>query len=62
LTALATHYPDPPRSISAAVPVALSDLIMHLLEKDPAARPGSAGEVADSLARIERALCAAAAP
>jgi hypothetical protein len=62
LMALATHHPDPPRSISAAVPVALSDLIMHLLEKDPAARPGSSGEVADSLAQIESSLCEAATP
>jgi hypothetical protein len=53
LTALATHHPDPPRSICAAVPVELSDLIMQLLQKDPADRPISSGAVANSLAQIE---------
>jgi predicted hydrocarbon binding protein len=53
LMALATHHPDPPRSISAEVPMELSDLIMHLLQKDPAARPGSSSAVANSLAQIE---------
>jgi serine/threonine protein kinase len=52
LTALATHHPDPPRSISAAVPVELSELIMHLLQKDPGTRPGSSSDVANSLAQI----------
>jgi urea transport system substrate-binding protein len=52
LMALATHHPDPPRSISADVPVELSDLIMDLLQKDPAARPTSSGAVANSLAQI----------
>jgi serine/threonine protein kinase len=53
LTALATRHPNPPRSISAAVPAELSDLIMHLLEKHPSARPVSSGAVGDSLAQIE---------
>jgi predicted hydrocarbon binding protein len=61
LMALATHHPDPPRSISAAVPVALSDLIMRLLEKDPAARPSSSDVVANALAQIERPHCDTAA-
>jgi hypothetical protein len=52
LMALATHHPDPPRSISAAVPMELSDLIMHLLQKDPAARPNSSVAVASSFAQF----------
>jgi predicted hydrocarbon binding protein len=52
LVALATHQPDPPRSIASAVPVELSDLIMDLLQKDPAARPGSSSAVAKLLAQI----------
>jgi serine/threonine protein kinase len=52
LMALATHHPEPPRSISSAVPEELSELIMHLLEKDPTARPPSSVAVADSVARI----------
>jgi hypothetical protein len=53
LMSLATHHPDEPRSISADVPEELSDLILHQLEKDPAARPDSSGSVANSLAQIE---------
>lgn len=56
LTALATHHPNAPGAISAAVPADLSDLIMHLLQKDPAARPASARAVAETLAAIERAV------
>jgi len=39
LATLATHHLDPPHSISAAVRLALSDLIIHLLEKDPGGLP-----------------------
>jgi urea transport system substrate-binding protein len=62
LMALATHHPDPPRSVSAAVPVELSDLIMHLLQKDPAARPASSVAVASSLAQIDCSSWESATP
>src|SRR5206468_2890465 len=54
LTALATETPRPPRELNPAVPAALDALVMQLLAKDPAARPGSAREVADRLEAIER--------
>ena len=41
------------RLFPAEVPVELSDLIMHLLQKDATARPGSSAAVANSLAQIE---------
>jgi serine/threonine protein kinase len=49
LRAVATHYPPPPHEIEPAVGRPLSDLIVRLLAKDPAARPQSAREVADEL-------------
>jgi WD40 repeat protein len=54
LSALALDTPVPPRQVNPAVPAALSDLIVQLLAKDPAARPQSAGEVADRLQAVER--------
>src|SRR5205807_346057 len=36
----------------------LADLVMRLLSKDPARRPGSAREVAEQLEEIERRLAA----
>jgi serine/threonine protein kinase len=62
LMALATHHPDPPRSISADIPVELSDLIMHLLQKDPAARPASSLAVASSLDQIAHSSRESAEP
>jgi serine/threonine protein kinase len=52
LTSLATTEPTAPSQLNIEVPPALSGLIMRLLSKDPAARPASAGEVADTLGAI----------
>ena len=54
LKAVATHHPPPPREVNPAVPAALSDLVMRLLEKDPARRPPSAAGVAAELQALER--------
>ena len=53
LWALAVKDPPPPRKLNGDVPPALSDLIMRLLAKDPAARTQSAQEVADALRAME---------
>ena len=53
---------QPPARTLAAVPAELSDLIDHLLEKDPGDRPQEAREVARRLAALEGRLPAAAAP
>jgi tetratricopeptide (TPR) repeat protein len=44
--------PTPLRQLNPAVPEALENLVMKLLEKDPAARPGSAIQVRDALATL----------
>ncbi|HEX3764303.1 MAG TPA: serine/threonine-protein kinase [Kofleriaceae bacterium] len=44
--------PLPARERGPAIPVALSDLIDHLLAKDPADRPASARTVAERLRRV----------
>ncbi|RME01380.1 MAG: tetratricopeptide repeat protein [Deltaproteobacteria bacterium] len=49
----AEAVPLPPRSLNAAVPIPVERLILRLLEKDPAARPASAQELARGLAAIE---------
>src|SRR5262249_45948413 len=49
LMAIATEKPEPPRRINAAVPPALSDLIMRLLAKKAADRPASAQEGVNEL-------------
>src|SRR5207253_3063536 len=54
LMAVATHQPAPPDRVRPDVPAGLSDLVMHLLEKKPEERPGSAKEVARALAEVER--------
>jgi len=59
LAALATHDPQSPRTVVAAVPPSFSDLIMHLLRKDPAQRPADARIVADMLQAVERCYAAA---
>lgn len=48
--------PPPPHQVAPDVPLELSNLCMQLLEKDPARRPASAGEVAGRVRRYaERA-------
>jgi serine/threonine protein kinase len=49
LVAVTARHPKAPRAVHADVPVPLSDLILHLLAKEPAARPRSARAVADAL-------------
>ncbi len=56
LTALATHDPQPPHTLSVHVPAPLSELIMQLLQKDPGLRPASSHAIADALAAIEDSL------
>lgn len=54
LTNLAIAYPRPAHEVNPKVPLALSNLIDRLLEKEPADRPASARDVADELRAIER--------
>ncbi len=61
LVGLAVDTPVPPSARNPAVPAALSDLIMRLLEKDRTKRPGSAREVADQLDAVEHGLARGAA-
>lgn len=56
LLALATHNPPAPSEVDAEVPLELSDLVMHLLEKDRARRIGSAEELVAALSVIEKTL------
>ncbi len=56
LTAIAVDKPTPVIRLNPQVPHALADLIERLLEKDPAGRPASAGEVIEELTTIERDL------
>jgi serine/threonine protein kinase len=53
LMEVAAGTPVPPRQLDPQIPRALSDLVMCLLEKDPAARPPSAAAVAQQLRRLE---------
>lgn len=54
LTWVCTRHPDPAHEVAPEVPEALSALADHLMEKDPADRPQSAGAVAAVLAHLER--------
>ena len=56
LLAIAMTEPTPPVKINDKIPLALSELIMKLLEKDPANRPASAREVIARLQEIEKAV------
>ena len=47
-----TERPVPPRLLRPELPAGLSDLVMALLEKDPARRLQSAAEVAEALERL----------
>jgi serine/threonine protein kinase len=53
LTQIATHQPPPPTQFNAAIPPALSALVMRLLDKDPSTRPGLARTVVDALTAIK---------
>jgi urea transport system substrate-binding protein len=53
LTSLAVDSPVPLRELNPDIPAALANLIMRMLEKDPARRPQSAGEVVAALRAIE---------
>jgi tetratricopeptide (TPR) repeat protein/predicted Ser/Thr protein kinase len=53
LKRVVTERPPPVRLIRPDVPAPLSDLVEHLLEKEPGDRPGSAAEVAAKLWAIE---------
>jgi Leucine-rich repeat (LRR) protein len=59
LSSLAVDTPAPPHALNANCPEELSQLIMSLLEKDPAKRPASAREVVAALDRLDRAAPAA---
>ena len=54
LVAVANDQPPSPPQLNPEVPQPLSDLVMHLLAKDPADRPLSADMVVDALAALER--------
>jgi serine/threonine protein kinase/Leucine-rich repeat (LRR) protein len=54
LAALALKDPPAPSSLNSRVPPELSDLVMRLLQKDPARRPASAHDVVERLTAIER--------
>jgi serine/threonine protein kinase/Leucine-rich repeat (LRR) protein len=56
LMAVATDQAPPPAQVNAAVPAGLSDLVMKLLQKRPARRPGSARAVVAALETLEREL------
>lgn len=49
LAAVANHLPTAPQRVEATVPRELSDLILLLLAKEPAARPSSAAAVGETL-------------
>jgi urea transport system substrate-binding protein len=56
LTALAVDQPTPVKVLNPALPRELADLVMRLLEKDPACRPQSAADVVAALREIEARL------
>ncbi len=53
LSSLAVDIPLPPAEINPEIPYELSDLILALLEKDPALRPRSARDVEEHLRNLE---------
>jgi eukaryotic-like serine/threonine-protein kinase len=56
LVSVATETPRPPHMLEPTLPRALCNLIVNLLEKEPASRPESARGVADRLDRIAEEL------
>ncbi len=59
LMAVAMENPKPVREINPDAPAALAELVMRLLEKDPAKRPQTAREVARALQAMGSALAEA---
>jgi formylglycine-generating enzyme required for sulfatase activity len=53
LMSVAMYEPPPPIELNAGIPRELSELVMRLLEKDPAKRIASAGDVIAVLERLE---------
>jgi serine/threonine protein kinase len=62
LMALAMDHPSPPGVVNPALSPGLSNLVMRLLEKDPARRIGSADEVAQVIEALEVSPTAALPP
>ncbi len=62
LMAVVTDAPPAPRQVNPQVPPALSELVMKLLEKDPARRIASAREVVQAIQVIEQQLKASGQP
>jgi serine/threonine protein kinase len=62
LSALANDEPAPVRSLNPALPVGVEVLVRRLLAKQPAQRPASAREVAETLTRLEDAPTVAPRP
>ena len=56
LSALSSDIPSPLRELEPGVPLALDELVMRLLAKDPANRPISAQSVVNTIKAIERDL------
>jgi len=56
LMALVTQQPTPPSELNPAIPHPLSELVMHLLAKEPEQRISSAQEVACRLAAIAKMM------
>ena len=56
LTWVCTRNPTPAYRVDPEIPQLLSELIDHLLEKNPEHRPESAGQVAEVLRHLERML------
>ena len=52
ICAVKSYHPRPPQELDAAIPPALSDLIVRLVCKEPSGRPLSAQAVADELAAL----------
>ena len=50
MQAVLAETPRPPRALNPTVPEPLDELVMRLLDKDPARRPQSGHDVADALA------------
>jgi eukaryotic-like serine/threonine-protein kinase len=62
LLSIAQETPPSPHSLNPQVPAAVSDLIMRLLEKDPAQRVQSARELVEIIKGLQRDLTEAPEP